>query len=299
MSDDKKIFYHVKIRINGRDFYERDLRESTLKTNIIKPYYEGGKILLGGMIMNAPEVERVQIYLTSETSYTIIDNYRRWWKTFKRSSPEPDYSDKWFFEDRAIDVTKNFISSIPDWAMKIDKVDVSAKILERIDPSFDVLESWLNGTGTKAEKDFEKAITILFHLCGLRTVHVGDDYELATQRSRTEKHAKTTISTDVIALTYSKDVYLIQCTKEWSQSALTNILDVQKELKGLLQAYNINLHPVIVSRVLRSKILESIDEADKKNVRVVTMENLIIYLNEIRNGKQPLEQLVSHMKGPN
>jgi hypothetical protein len=97
--------------------------------------------------------------------------------------------------------------------MKSGKVDVSAKILERLDPNLDVLESWLNGTGAKPEKDFERTITILLHLCGLMTLYVGDDYESATQRTRTEKHAKTTISIDVIALTLSNDVYLIQCTK--------------------------------------------------------------------------------------
>jgi hypothetical protein len=67
-------FYHVKIRKDGMDFYERDLLESIVITNIIKPYYEGGKILLGGMIMNAPEVERVQVYVTTRISYTIIES---------------------------------------------------------------------------------------------------------------------------------------------------------------------------------------------------------------------------------
>lgn len=63
------------------------------------------------MIINAPDVERVQVYGTKEISYTMIDNYRKYWNSLKRTSPEPDYSDKWFFENRAIDVTQNFITS--------------------------------------------------------------------------------------------------------------------------------------------------------------------------------------------
>ncbi len=106
-------YYHVKVRKNtNEEFYELNLQRDTVLHNVVHPYFEGSKILLGGMIIDAADVERLQVYLTVKTSYEIIDNYRKYRNSFRQSSPEPDYSDNWFITDRAIDVTQYFINSI-------------------------------------------------------------------------------------------------------------------------------------------------------------------------------------------
>ena len=74
------------------------------------------------------------------------------------------------------------------------------------------------------------------------------------------------------------------------------MLDVQKEIKKLLQGNNIKIYSAIVSRVYRHQISESIDEAATKGVRVLTMDELIPLLSEIRKGNQPREQLLKHHK---
>src|SRR6266545_3082742 len=124
--------YHLKIRKNtNEEFYEMDLHENTVHSKIINPYFQGGKLLFGGMIIDAADVQRLQIYLTSKVSLELKDIHQKYRHSFKQSTPEPDYSDDWVLSTYGVDVTRNFINSIPEWALKTDRLDASAKILER------------------------------------------------------------------------------------------------------------------------------------------------------------------------
>jgi hypothetical protein len=63
--------------------------------------------------------------------------------------------------------------------------DIGLKLLvERIDPDLQILGSWLEGKSlsegkilSKQAEKFERAISILFFLCNLRSAHVEGDYE--------------------------------------------------------------------------------------------------------------------------
>jgi hypothetical protein len=89
---------------------------------------------------------------------------------------------------------------------KIDNIWLK-DVIDRIDPNLRILRLCLEGGSTKGNKsrDFEKGVTILLSICGLRVVHVGDEYEEVTKQSRHEKYRKTSIGLDIVALPRAED----------------------------------------------------------------------------------------------
>jgi hypothetical protein len=165
----------------------------------------------------------------------------------------------------------------------------SNMLIERIDPDLKVLESWIKGKGRDPETDFEKGITILLHLCGLQTVHVGNDYEMAAKQARKEVYGKSTVSIDALILSASDEIFICQCTTEWKKNKITELLDISQELKGRLSQRDVKpkINAVLFTKVESNMISQTIKEAEENKVKVIAIENLLTLLHEVRNNKKP------------
>jgi hypothetical protein len=127
-------------------------------------------------------------------------------------------------------------------------------LIDRINPGLRTLESWVKGKGKDPEGDFEKAVAILFHLCGLRTAHIGDQFEMATLQARREVYGKSTVSVDVLVLAAENEIFICQCTTEWKRDKITELLDINQELKGRFSKNDseLKINPVVFTKVERN-----------------------------------------------
>jgi hypothetical protein len=168
----------------------------------------------------------------------------------------------------------------------------SKMLIERIDPDLKILESWIKGKGKDPEIEFEKGIAILLHLCGFQTVHVGDKYEMAAQQTRRETYSKSTVSIDVIIFSKNDEIYICQCTTEWTKNKITDLLDISQELKSRFSQRDIKpkINPVLFTKVEKNMLSETIRQAEENKVKVVSIEDLLALLEEIKNDKEPSKQ---------
>jgi hypothetical protein len=155
------------------------------------------------------------------------------------------------------------------------------------------LESWLEGKNQKVyPEDFEKAVSILLSLCGLRTMHVGEIYETTTVQSRRDVHTKTSVGLDIITLLPTQednDISLCQCVTDWKDEKINDILDISNELKQMLESEEIKIYPILITRVEAHKISASKAMAEALGIKVMTIDNLRVLLGEIRANKKPYE----------
>jgi hypothetical protein len=173
-------------------------------------------------------------------------------------------------------------------------------VIERIDPELLVLKGWLEGKNdnTKPE-DFEKAVAMIFSLSGLIVVHVGNEYENATVPARRNKYKKTSISIDIIALLPEpevKEIFLCQCTTDWNDQKIIDILNISNELRRLKEASQIKIHPIVITQVESKKIINSKNTAESKGVNVIAFEDLAMLLSHINQNKKPHESALSLLK---
>lgn len=192
------------------------------------------------------------------------------------------YHDKGLIEDSII--RKHTISVTPkNW---------SKMLIDRIDPGLRTLESWIKGKGKDPERDFEKGVAILFHLCGFQTVHIGDQYEMATLQARREVYGKSTVSIDVLVLAADNEILICQCTTEWRRDKITELLDINQELKSRFSNKDskLRINPVVFTKVERNMIPQTAKEAEENNVKVVSIEDLLGLLEEIKNDKEAFKQ---------
>lgn len=171
---------------------------------------------------------------------------------------------------------------------------ITGLIMERIDPDLQVLCEWITSSNPK---DFERGINVLLSLSGLRSIHVGDEYEQATMKSRRDRYAKTSVAIDLIVLSQDiEDVMVGQCSTDWNDKKVTDILNISHELENMLSTkYEVILHPAIFTRVSRARIQESEKDAINRGARIFTSDDINkIFLEVIENGIQfrSLKQLL-------
>jgi hypothetical protein len=169
-------------------------------------------------------------------------------------------------------------------------------VIERIDRDFRTLECWIRGdNGGRESENFEKAVSILLSLCGLRSVHVGDIYETKTGQSRRNAHKKTSIGTDIVALLPSeedKTIFLCQCTTEWkSEERIDDMLNFAHELRRVSKG--IDIKSVLITRLERDTIIEYEVTAKRRGVRVLTIDDLMSLLKDIRQNIKPYSRIQS------
>lgn len=174
------------------------------------------------------------------------------------------------------------------------------KIVNRIDPGLEKLELWLEGESkSKDDKptEFEKAITILLSLSGFRAIHVGDKYETTTEPARHRAHKKGSTGTDTIVSLLAEDdaIFLCQCTTNWKNKKITDILDFSNEIGSILNDNQVKVYPVIFTQIQANQISASISDAEDQGVRIVTITELRKLLNEVRNGYKPHDLAASIM----
>jgi hypothetical protein len=175
--------------------------------------------------------------------------------------------------------------------------DVGLKLLvERIDPDLQILGSWLEGKNlsegkylSKQAEKFERAVSILFFLCNLRSAHVGGDYEEDSKQIRRSKYTKTSVNTDVLSVTPDNCIiFVCQCTVDWNIDKVASVLDIANELKGWLPGKKKPLiQPVIITQVGSETITDNLKKAEERMVKVVTIESLRVLIDEIRQNKVP------------
>jgi hypothetical protein len=107
-------------------------------------------------------------------------------------------------------------------------------LVKSIDPDYTALEHWITGktNGRRETKklgpDFESGISILFCLCGLNSVHVGNAYEQATQKWKFMlQPSRVKLPIDVFAWSSLQHddievLYLAQCVLGGSSADLMN-----------------------------------------------------------------------------
>ena len=168
----------------------------------------------------------------------------------------------------------------------------SKMLINRIDPDLQTLEAWIRGRGKEPESDFEKGVAILLHLCGFQTVHVGDKYEMACLKTRREVYGKSTVTIDVLILSADNEIFICQCTTEWRDNKTIDLLNINQELKDRFSQKDnkLKINPVIFTKVERNLIPQTVKEAEDNNVKVVSIEDLLGLLEEIKNDKKPYEQ---------
>ena len=80
--------YHPRIKTNDEIIYEFDLSELTVVENIVVPYFNGGKILVAGMVMGAGDIIRLQIYGSVKTSIQVKSDFKTHFIKFSRSTSQ-------------------------------------------------------------------------------------------------------------------------------------------------------------------------------------------------------------------
>lgn len=163
-------------------------------------------------------------------------------------------------------------------------------VLERIDRNLGTLEGWIQGENKGEQQgDFERAVCMLFSVCGLVSVHVGDDYETQTLQIRRNTHKKSSISTDIVMshpLEEDDTIFLCQCTREWKKDdKFDDILNFTRELRGM--SGKTKIKPVLVTRLERAKISEYEATATRRGVKVLTINDLMSLLNRVRQNVKP------------
>jgi hypothetical protein len=164
-------------------------------------------------------------------------------------------------------------------------------VQNRLDPDLDALERWLD-TGGKNSSDFETAVAILLYLCGLRTANVGSGYENATLQKRREKHGISKAPVDILAWSIEEDeLYLCQCSTEGVNQKELEVATFASEIsEKLRESAGPRVHAVIITNVLRENIKHAISLAEAAEIKVVTIDDLKILLEDIRANKRPYEK---------
>jgi hypothetical protein len=142
---------------------------------------------------------------------------------------------------------------------------------------------------SKQAEKFERAISILFFLCNLRSAYVGGDYEEDSKQIRRGKYTKTSVNTDVLSVTPDNSIiFICQCTVDWNIDKVASVLDITNELKGRLSGKKKPIiQPVIITQVGNETITDNLKKAEERMVKVVTIESLRVLIDEIRQNKVP------------
>jgi hypothetical protein len=180
-------------------------------------------------------------------------------------------------------------------------------IIRRLDPDYKVLEHWIT-TGRELNSKpnstiFEKGISILFNLSGLKSEHLGSSYEKATEMNRSQvTSSRVDFPIDVIGWSSSDNsqlVYLGQCVLAGKGNRIIGkIHDISAaaiEVRNILSTHRSKpiIRPLIITNMKKEDLKYDIEEAEKKHVKIVTVEDLSYLLQAIRNS-DPLINTMIH-----
>lgn len=174
-------------------------------------------------------------------------------------------------------------------------IQITIDILRRIDPDLKIVTEWIRGNNSK---DFEKGISILLPLCGFKTIYVGGEYENASLKARREKYKLGKSNIDMIAL--SKDerhVVLYQCTIDSIDNKIRDLINISTEVNKNIEWEDVELHPVIMTSVSRSRIVSSLDTALNNNISVFTIEDLEDIIKKLNDSKSSPYNILDKISG--
>ena len=204
---------------------------------------------------------------------------------FVENNAQFTYNSPTFF-DLIRAIYKNFMTSVN--LKVLLESNWSDIVLERVDPNLHLLEAWITGHGKTADEDFEKAVMLLLHLCGYRTVHVGGQYETATQQQRRTLYGKSKVGIDVLVFSLdNKEVILCQCTTEWKDVKPSDVLILSPELRSRMLALpgSPELHFAVVTCDSKKRLPQNMSIPN--GVRIIDIADLLTLLNEVKKGIYP------------
>lgn len=288
------LWFHVWVKIfPDRDLFEFDLTKQDLTNKILSQYRAGELFLCGGSWVQPRTIESLRIFMSTKTRQQLIRSAI--YDTLK--PPEDPADSEWLIKNLCADVTNKVLTTIPNWLVEsLAVLNVVSSIVNRIDPGYTTLESWISGLGMKRgrsknrECDFERAIAILLHLSGLNTVHVGCEFETASMQARVHRYNKAKISIDVLAYLPDKShVYLCQCTTDWDEQKVSDLIDITNELRlDAALSSTCEVHPVLISTADKTKATGAVIDAESNGVKVIGAHELEILLKSIKQRTQSL-----------
>jgi hypothetical protein len=128
---------------------------------------------------------------------------------------------------------------------------------------------------------------MLFCLIGLNTIHVGGSYENATLKSRRVWFPNPNAPIDILASSSDNNyLYLCQCSLGTIKDKIDEIATFANELDNIILMDYISrpkIHSLIITNVERNLLLkDNIKEAEKKQVKIVTGDDLSLLINAVR-----------------
>lgn len=153
------------------------------------------------------------------------------------------------------------------------------------------MEIWLRGKGKDSALDFERAVSILLCMCAERSIHVGATFETSPRESRKMKYGKVKVSTDVLAFSKNSEdeIIVCQCTSEWEEYELTDFIDFRKKIVNIFETslawtmHKPRIHAAIFTPTESTKLLRSIESAERQGIKVITIESLLALLEGVKN----------------
>jgi hypothetical protein len=134
-------------------------------------------------------------------------------------------------------------------------------------------------------------------------VHLGSSYERATEKNRREvTSSRVDFPIDVVGWSSSDNsqlLYLSQCVLAGKgdkiNEKINDISAAVSEVSNSLSTYRSKpiIRPVIITNMKRGDLKYDIEEAEKKRVKIVTIEDLSYLLRTIRNS-DPLIITIIH-----
>lgn len=161
------------------------------------------------------------------------------------------------------------------------------EIFNRFDPDYATLDTWVSGKGKDPSRAFERGIHILLSLCGLYTIHVGHEYENATQTARRINfNSNPDTPVDVLASPSDNNfLYLIQCSlgSNEIEDKITKLATFTMEVNRWAKYVDKRtLYPVIITNS-NSILDELIKSAQEKGIKIVTGDILSKIVLSVRS----------------
>ena len=129
---------------------------------------------------------------------------------------------------------------------------------------------------------------------GLNAIHVGDNYENATQKNRSRvPSSRIDFPIDVLAWSTSDNIdevlYLAQCVVAGKGQTIigkiNDMVSVSEEVNSILSTHTNKPHiySAILTRMKKDDLNYEFKEAEERLVKIVTVEDLVYLLQAIRN----------------
>jgi hypothetical protein len=88
------------------------------------------------------------------------------------------------------------------------------------------------------------------------------------------------------------EIFILQCTTDWNKYKIDEILDISNELRNILSD-DIIVQPVLITAVEEDTISSSKESAEDRKVKVITIEQLRMLLDKIKEDEKPYQLVKS------